>query len=121
MTCVIDGQAASRHHWKHPMPPSKSCTCSRRWCFPTGCLVPLPMVHHQACCHLLLPATPVHLAAVGMDDAGVPIWVTSGARYTDLLSVTFAILSGLAVGSLCGMAILKSAQMWRYHSFGAPC
>ena len=79
------------------------------------------MVHHQACCHLLLPATPVHLAAVGMDDAGVPIWVTSGARYTDLLSVTFAILSGLAVGSLCGMAILKSAQMWRYHSFGAPC
>ena len=76
-------------------------------------------IRRAAICSLL--PSPAHLAAVGMDDAGVPIWVTSGARYTDLLSVTFAILSGLAVGSLCGMAILKSAQIWRYHSYGAPC
>ena len=76
-------------------------------------------IRRAAICSLL--PSPAHLAVVGMDDAGVPIWVTSGARYTDLLSVTFAILSGLAVGSLCGMAILKSAQIWRYHSYGAPC
>lgn len=68
MTCVIVGQAASRHHWKHPMPPSKSCTCSRRWCFPPHWLPCAPP--HGPPSGVLLSPLACHPCAPGCSGHG---------------------------------------------------